>query len=113
MPFFCRPAARPTPCKSLRTTPPPLPRQVRKGRTDARFSERRENIRSLRRCAANPGRAVPRPERRQLISGGEAVGRPPRSVCRRCFSAGVVDPAADPGRNGDPRFQERLPQGAA
>ena len=31
------------------------PRQVRKGRTDARFSERRENIRSLRRCAANPG----------------------------------------------------------
>ena len=89
------------------------------------------NIRSLRRCAANPGRAGPR--RRQPVSGGRrsvaqpdranqrppwrsarrqpgdvatTVTRPSRRRRRQCFSAGVVDPAVDPvpaSRRGCPR----------
>ena len=78
--FFCRPAARPAPCGSLR---PPSGRSARSART---LNFQNEGRISLRRCAANPGRAGPRPERRQPVSegrGGES-GRTTAAVipCR-------------------------------
>ena len=49
---------------------------------------RNEGGMSLRRCAANPGRASPRPERRQPVSGG-------RSDDRRGPSRSPTGPTSD------------------
>ena len=70
------PARRPvgTP-ESLR---PPVGRPARVVQA---LSLRNKGRISMRRCAANPGRAGPRPERRQPVSGG-AAGRPQRSVAQ-------------------------------
>ena len=72
--IFCRPDARPTSRESLRPPPSRFARAVRT------LDFQNEGRISLRRCAANPGRAGPRPQAASFR--GEAVGRPPRPVAQ-------------------------------
>ena len=66
---------------------PAAPRQARKGRVGAQISEQRENIRSLRHCAANPGRAGPWPPAASFGGG--------RSDDRRGPSRSPTGPTSD------------------